>query len=933
MENAGHGREGGRFGRSGAAGRRGWREGAGRKGFGRTGGARAAGRLRPPGGRAGISAIHLGLILLVLLLAAGAGRAALVFNPNAGLPNGPVRQEAAVEAAVDLGCSNGPPNCVFPVTLRLEWQDAASGATYQTASQTFGALQPNGVIGQMTDTFRCNSHPNKNNAAPCLPLLPGNPPSRNVRLQATASDSSLPQPQVSASRWTVTVVKGENDPASATITAPDKYDIDAVAPIEFDIAAGDGDDEVRLLALNVRIEEAGSSGTRMLADWNSETGGGAGLQAGPPRMGPYGPRYYFRLDCQLLQCKDYLHIEAMALDPHEQQPGGLDPNKEASKAVIALNGPQGGTDTLLPPIPSVQPSPPHNAEPMSLSALQPDPSGPNTRLKVTHHEYTYKSDDGRTLMVSRQPVSKSKVRGKSFVESSDSFTCNENDCPADKPLHLEMVAIGTDAQGLAARSAVGAALIRFYQAPPDAPVLLSVEPDDGRSSRLEQLKARHPLLLETKTDALRLQFGPAPGKSLEAYRYSIFKDGHGVSSERDRTDGTVAIDCRALGCEEGTVLGLDVWGRKGGRDSEKKSYLFSVKVTRVPGATLAACGQPAGCVWKWTSILGVGLMAMALVLVLAYMLGEALAMPRLLDWAKTEALQLVLSLLLFVLILWLVNTECSLKMGWLLRWSGLGGDVVTGSMTPMEAGQAYLAWGAEQTHETVAFLRRDMGALNMRATYNTFESQMLIGNNGYSLSTWSGDWTVLGTMGMMLNLNTGFVIALLLQLFSLQFFASACGLFALFVPIGLLLRSVPFMRGVGGSLVAIGVGFYIFYPMILAMLGLMLPPLYHGAYGAYWDNWSVEQINADEFSLTGKSIADYINTYPAMRVRPDPGGDDADHRDEPVDLAVYFGMSAMNFVRAILLPSAGLVVAVSFVRDLSALFGEEVDAGRLIQMV
>jgi hypothetical protein len=381
--------------------------------------------------------------------------------------------------------------------------------------------------------------------------------------------------------------------------------------------------------------------------------------------------------------------------------------------------------------------------------------------------------------------------------------------------------------------------------------------------------------------------------------------------------------------------------------SPPRFVLLKVRPTNAPAKNLTGLCASAS-IWQYLSAMGIGLMLMIIIIALVYMMGESLHLPHLIDWAKTEALQMGMAIVLFIVIAFLINTECSLRMGEFLQWTGLDlpGAIVTSDTTMLQAAQNYMQWSAGQAHVAVVMIRRDMGALNIRATYSNFDNQLpVLGQNGFSYTPFSGDWTMLGTLGMLLNLNTSFLLAALMELFSLAFFASANGLFIFLVPIGLVLRSLPFLRHFGGGLVAIAVGFYIFYPLTFAMLALTLPPLYHGqdaddiarGFGlscpASNDPTApacLQEALTSEQTLTG-SFGEYLVDHPAPWI--EPCGDSQSSLSCVPNPGVYFKLTALNFIRAIFLPTVALLLTVTFVRDLSALFGEEVDAGRLIQLV
>jgi hypothetical protein len=285
-----------------------------------------------------------------------------------------------------------------------------------------------------------------------------------------------------------------------------------------------------------------------------------------------------------------------------------------------------------------------------------------------------------------------------------------------------------------------------------------------------------------------------------------------------------------------------------------------------------------------------------------------------------------------------------------MRWTGTANPILGPGDTMMGASIKYLEWATLQTHLSVALIRYDMGAMNMRATASKFKNTGAIGlgANGYQDYAYSGDYTTNGSLSMILNMNTMFLLSTMFLYFSLLFFTYSGGLFIILVPIGLVLRLVPFMRGFGGALVALGVGLYVMYPMMLAMMGMVVPPLYEGVgveasklvkmhvwHGTlYARTFEAQQCGSDtagihnclqdvfgeEQAMTGNSIFDYYDRVPDVMNVDDK-------------LYAYYELTALNFLRTTLLPLAGLLVIGGFVRDLSAIFGEEVDTSKLVQLI
>lgn len=337
---------------------------------------------------------------------------------------------------------------------------------------------------------------------------------------------------------------------------------------------------------------------------------------------------------------------------------------------------------------------------------------------------------------------------------------------------------------------------------------------------------------------------------------------------------------------------------------------------------------------QWSIYMAVGMGALLALVAIAYMVGNALSHPQLLDWAKMEFMQAIASVLMFALIVFLITqVECRMSVAEPAKWFGFANAP---DVSMMAYAQSYLQNIMEEVHLTIVSIRYEMGILNVRASFNNYVSEGFIGGKGVSISPYSGDYTTNGTMNMLLNLNSTFMLSALFEYFSLFFFASASGLFVLFVPVGLFLRSMPFMRGTGATLIAIGAAFYIFYPLLFAMIGL-------ASNSAGINNYAATQMP----SSLGSDAAQKIDSIVQMEQKlannkrdAYTGGEDSLPKPmlqyeggKNVDVPKYFLMTSYNFIRAVMLPTIALVITAMFAKDLAALLGEELDASRIAQLV
>ena len=444
-----------------------------------------------------------------------------------------------------------------------------------------------------------------------------------------------------------------------------------------------------------------------------------------------------------------------------------------------------------------------------------------------------------------------------------------------------------------------------------------------------------------------LTVGPPDGKNFDTYHYETFKNDVSLGSTTVSGSMLTINPVSCPGCVPDDSLTYRIIGEY--KTVKSGELVASFVVPRpsgmVEGSTAGGLCDNGAWLSRWLPLMGLAWGGLIAFIALVYMLGTAFHVPQMLDWSKTEIGQAVLGVGMLTVILWLMSLQCNLKIGEFAGWAGvpLGPSSAIGLQnddTMTQAALKGLEWSLKQTHIGVALIRHELGVLNIRATFTMSATEVGgIGGNGIQVSPLAGEWTNMGSLQMLLNLNTTFVLALLFQYFSLLIFSSMSGLFMFLVPLGLILRCMPYLRGFGGGLVAIGLGFYIFYPMFLALEALMLPPVYAtlGDDSSIAGASDVGAITRSERDLTGTSIdKPYFYSLPDLTKKLD-GLEKADCHEGrcyyTIDLAPLFNMTALNFIRAVLVPSAGILVIVSFVRDLSALFGEEVEASKLAQMV
>ncbi|MCX6773139.1 MAG: hypothetical protein NTV88_05230 [Candidatus Micrarchaeota archaeon] len=332
------------------------------------------------------------------------------------------------------------------------------------------------------------------------------------------------------------------------------------------------------------------------------------------------------------------------------------------------------------------------------------------------------------------------------------------------------------------------------------------------------------------------------------------------------------------------------------------------------------------------------------IIAVCYMFGEFFQNARMLTWSKTEILQVFMSLIIVLVILQIMSSFCSFRIDEIssIFISSHPPAIYAnfGSETMYDAASIYLENLMAITSTNMQSLRYSLGAYEIRTTYTTYNCNMacflsLVGSNE---APHSGESMQLALTNNLLSTATIAYLSAVFQYFTLQYIQS--GVFILFLPIAIVIRSAPFMRQFGGALIAIFLSLYIMYPIMMIF------------------NASI----ASGMAGTGTSPAIKIYHYPGCpgenlfkQVGGSAGVDckttDGTYNYDEEDLSLSFGQlltgsmpdpapfteqarsSALIFLVAVFLPAVDFLVIAAMARGISHMLGEEVDISRLGQMV
>jgi hypothetical protein len=302
-----------------------------------------------------------------------------------------------------------------------------------------------------------------------------------------------------------------------------------------------------------------------------------------------------------------------------------------------------------------------------------------------------------------------------------------------------------------------------------------------------------------------------------------------------------------------------------------------------------------------------------MVSILAYTLGYALMHRKLIIWAKDQMQEAFLSMFIVFVVVGLVSFLCSLD----LRALGMETSCVcTDAARNVIPTEVYPACTIRSSCNFV-----DVGYGMLMSLYTnimsgfvttTFMQTLLSQASTIVIGKSPGGFGIIvrpfGMLGDIASSLTAAMIVLMtsaiLTLTQMILLKMTESIFVILFPIGVIMRSFGATRGFGGGLIAIAIGFFLFYPLLVVLF-----------YG----------------SVVGKIQTDYGN----MTTYLEGQGLDASTSNWFGGglLAPLVGFIGTTVLGAIFIPILMFMVLVSFIKGLSFALGEEVDVSNLTRLI
>ncbi|MDD5022864.1 MAG: hypothetical protein PHU63_01720 [Candidatus ainarchaeum sp.] len=325
-----------------------------------------------------------------------------------------------------------------------------------------------------------------------------------------------------------------------------------------------------------------------------------------------------------------------------------------------------------------------------------------------------------------------------------------------------------------------------------------------------------------------------------------------------------------------------------------------------------------------TMLVGVASLATIMIISISYMLGNVLSNPKVTLWAKTEIVQLIVSLASIFIIFVVLQSFCVVDFNSLHSLTNVNNPVqMSGNL--FDAAEAYLLGAANYTHTILEIQRYHQMAFNMmlmRGRYDCIYGALfcLFGNAGTSSSPYSWVSVTMGAMSVVFNTTLIAYISSLVALFILFYATSGFALF--FLPLGIFFRSLPYLRSLGSLFITIVFSFVIVYPLILSIFYLSTPILFD-----YIDPAILNYSDPQDVVDKGGSGDIFLSMW-------DWGDDDysGEFFNSKMDSLVY-QLGGRAFIVGVFIPLIALLGTVASVNYAAKLLGEEIDLSKIVRLV
>lgn len=330
---------------------------------------------------------------------------------------------------------------------------------------------------------------------------------------------------------------------------------------------------------------------------------------------------------------------------------------------------------------------------------------------------------------------------------------------------------------------------------------------------------------------------------------------------------------------------------------------------------------PAAFFADWQALSGAALLASVSIIVFLYLVNRFFQNAEGTGWAKLELYEVFVTVVIMVGVFAASELACSARAAWVFPGTARFGDV-----NIYEASVSYLDGFSSKIMGITTVLYGFYAGLDLISSMQLAGRPLFLGS------------TIQPTGGFAVTIKPGLtnafnmlIIAFIInkvQIFLIDFLSF--GFIKYYLPIGLFLRSFTPTRRIGGTIIAIALGFLFIYPFLIILQGEVgLRPLSIISDELINFRKDISALNGQEFvewwrdSISLLGILDFIGVVFRSAIGLFIFG------------LLYFSANAAGyaFLVGLFFPAFNTLILVTTIRYLSKSMGEEIDVTNLTRLI
>ncbi|MCD6227519.1 hypothetical protein J7J90_03435 [Candidatus Micrarchaeota archaeon] len=353
---------------------------------------------------------------------------------------------------------------------------------------------------------------------------------------------------------------------------------------------------------------------------------------------------------------------------------------------------------------------------------------------------------------------------------------------------------------------------------------------------------------------------------------------------------------------------------------------------------------------SWLLPVFIALFIGLLLSIIGYFVSLFLNSPKMAAWAKVEVSHLGTAAFVAILIYGVMTFSCD-NNATLVLGASFWPTPYNESITPQNffnASADYFDGVANTSYKAIKMMRYNLAVAYVRASISAFGSHphsggaygiiQLLGGPSTSWSKFPDAYVQVSMFQMVLRTATVafFNILFLKAVFSYI----STGVLTVMLPAGIVLYAIPLTKNIGGALIALAVGLFVFYPAMFAILDIYWLPYVQSE----WEVADVPTLTEVTGFTSHIALSDLVSAdvwdwckqpeyiYPVGTYSTCDSGDTGFNNCyiRIYDFMSYTGILTLSTV---FFPYLAIIVAGALTREVSKIMGQELDITRLATML